>query len=260
MMNRFMLALLILAVAIEGKAQFDFTINNGTATITGYKGTNVNVIVPASINGFPVVAIGSSAFAYLPIFSVVLPDTVVAIGAYSFAGCLDLTNFAFGNGIATIGGFAFDNCLSLVTVTLPATVTSLGDESFANCPSLTGAYFYGNAPASVSTTFLYDSLTVYYLPGTTGWGATFAGQPTAPWTLPAPLILTRNSSLGLENNQFGFVISWATNRTVVVEATTNLSGGVWEPLQTNSLVNGTNYFHDPNWTNFPNRFYRIRAQ
>ena len=30
-----------------------------------------------------------------------------------------------------------------------------------------------------------DKATVYYLPGTTGWGKEFGGQPTAPWTTQA---------------------------------------------------------------------------
>jgi hypothetical protein len=28
---------------------------------------------------------------------------------------------------------------------------------------------------------------------------------------------------------------------------------------TNTLVNGTNRFNDPHWTNHPQRFYRVRT-
>jgi hypothetical protein len=240
------------------QAQFKFTTSNGSATITGYTGSNTTVVVPSTIDGYPVVAIGDLAFAYLSLVDVTLPDSVASIGNNSFAGCLNLTNISLGNGIRTIGDFAFNNCLSLTNVMLPASVLALRDETFANCVSLTGVYFYGNAPSALSTTFLYDALTVYYLPGTSGWGATFAGQPTAPWTLPYPLILAANPNFGVHNDQFSFEISWATNLTVVVEASTNLAGSSWQALETNSLVNGTNYFKDADWTNFPSRFYRVR--
>jgi hypothetical protein len=197
------------------------------------------------------------AFTYLPLVNVTLPDSITGIGDNAFAGCIDMTNISMGSGIRTIGNFAFNNCLSLTNVTLASSVSSLGDQTFANCPSLTGVYFYGNAPAALSTTFLYDTLTVFYLPGTSGWGPTFAGQPTALWS---PSILTASPGFGVQDNQFGFTVSGASNLSVIVEANTNLAGSFWLPLQTNTMVNGTNFFQDPNWTNFPARFYRLRLQ
>jgi hypothetical protein len=101
--------------------------------------------------------------------------------------------------------------------------------------------------------------TVYYVPGTTGWGRTFAGRPTAPWSLPYPLILTSGPEFGVQTNGFGFIISWATNLSVVVEACTNLINPAWFPVGTNTLSNGSSYFSDPEWTNRPARFYRLRS-
>jgi hypothetical protein len=94
------------------------------------------------------------------------------------------------------------------------------------------------------------------LPGTTGWGAMFDGLPTAPWFLPNPVILNSEPSFGVGANGFGFTISWATNASVVVEAATNLANPVWLPVSANTLTSGTNYFSDPQWTNYPMRFYR----
>jgi hypothetical protein len=45
---------------------------------------------------------------------------------------------------------------------------------------------------------------------------------------------------------------------VVVEASTNLQS--WTPVITNALVNGTNAFSDSAYTNYPQRFYRVRSQ
>jgi hypothetical protein len=105
--------------------------------------------------------------------------------------------------------------------------------------------------------------TVYYLPGTTGWGATFGDpfgyRPTALWSLPYPLILTSGPDFGVQTNGFGFIISWATNLSVVVEACTNLVNPAWSPVGTNTLTSGSSYFSDPQWTNHHARFYRLRS-
>ena len=58
-------------------------------------------------------------------------------------------------------------------------------------------------------------------------------------------------------NKFGFNLVWSSGHTVVVEASTNLVN--WEPVQTNMLTTGSAYFSDPQWTNYPGRFYRLRS-
>jgi len=62
----------------------------------------------------------------------------------------------------------------------------------------------------------------------------------------------------VQTNRFGFIISWATNISVVVEAST-LTNPTWVPLQTNTLTGGWCYFSDPDWTNYPVRCYRLRS-
>ena len=65
-------------------------------------------------------------------------------------------------------------------------------------------------------------------------------------------------SFGVRTNEFGFAINGTSNTVVVVEATTNLAIPAWSPLATNFLGGGANYFRDPQWTNYPARFYRLR--
>ncbi len=60
---------------------------------------------------------------------------------------------------------------------------------------------------------------------------------------------------GMPVKGFQFTISWATNTSVVVFASTNLQ--TWTPLATNTLVNGTHAFIDSAWTNYPRRWYRV---
>ena len=191
--------------------------------------------------------------------SVTIPNSVNSIGVWAFAQCSSLTNATIGNGVTSIGGAAFHECTSLTNITIPNSVTSIGSGAFRYCTNLTGAYFWGNAPSATLDVFDYDNhATAYYLRGTAGWGSMFGGRPTAAWLLPNPLILN-SPSFGVQSNRFGFIISWATNLPVVVEASSNLAGGTWTSLQTCTLTNGSIYFSDPAWTNHPTRFYRLRS-
>jgi hypothetical protein len=51
-----------------------------------------------------------------------------------------------------------------------------------------------------------------------------------------PQVQTSDGSFGIQNNQFGFNINWASGMTVVVEASTNLANPTWSPLVTNTLT------------------------
>lgn len=163
-------------------------------------------------------------------------------------------------GTTAIEEYAFDFSASLTNVVIPASVQHLSSYVFFFCPQLTALAFEGDAP-SMGDPYLFTGpgVTVYYLPGTAGWTSSFAQAPTAPWWRPNPTILTLAPSFGVRTNSFSFTISWATNASVVVEACTNLSSPTWEPVQTNTLANGTAYFSDPRWMNYPSRLYRLRS-
>jgi hypothetical protein len=191
--------------------------------------------------------------------SVTIGNGVTAIDGAAFSQCTGLTNLNIGSSVVSLGDSAFYGCIGLTSVTIPASVTRIGQQTFDSCFNLASVFFQGDAPSVGSLAFSSDQATVYYLPGTLGWGPTFAGLPTAPWTLPYPLILNNNPTFGVQTNQFGFTVSWATNLSVVVEASTDLVNPNWSPLITNVLTSGTFYFSDPEWTNYPKRFYRIRS-
>ena len=208
-----------------------------------------------------VTSIGDGAFFYCSsLTSVTIPNSVTSIGNSAFSDCSGLTNATIPDSVTSLGISAFFYCSSLTGITIPNSVTNIGVAAFAYCSGLTGVYFMGNAPSIGMNVFLYDNnATVYYLPGTSGWGPTFGGLPTALWTLPYPLILNNGPSFGVQTNGFGFIISWATNISVVVEACTNLANPVWQPIQTNTLTGGSSYFSDPQWTNYPSRFYSLSS-
>ncbi len=189
--------------------------------------------------------------------SITIPNSVTNIGPWAFLTCSGLTNVTIGNSVTSIGEFAFDECSGLANLTIPKSVTDVSDYAFGNCSSLTGVFFAGNAPTTVGSIVFYaDSATVYYLPGTTGWSL-FLSEISIPGVLWNPTIQTTNASFGVQTNHFGFNITGKANIPIVVEACTNLASPVWVPLQSASLTNGSFYFNDPQWTNYPGRFYGI---
>ena len=114
--------------------------------------------------------------------SVTIPDTVTSIVEGAFRGCTSLTNITLPNNITSIGDGAFYGCTSLTNITIPASVTNIEGFAFCYCTNLTAIYFKGNAPSFGEYVFCCngdEKSTVYYLPGTKGWGATF-GQPARP--------------------------------------------------------------------------------
>jgi hypothetical protein len=107
-----------------------------------------------------------------------IPDGTTNVGDYAFAECLGLTSVTMPGSLRSIGNGSFSSCTGITGVSFPAGVTNLGSYAFEFCSGLSAAYFAGNAPAADATVFYGDNnLAVYYLPGTTGWGATFGGSP-----------------------------------------------------------------------------------
>jgi hypothetical protein len=132
-----LVAVVAVLVACPSQAQFTYTTNNGTITITGYTGTNGEVTIPGQINSARVTAIGDNAFAgNTNLTSVVIPNSVASIGASAFDDCSSLTNAIIGNSVASIGNDAFTGCTSLSSVTIPNSVTSIGVEAFSYCANL----------------------------------------------------------------------------------------------------------------------------
>ncbi|MHB8522712.1 MAG: hypothetical protein ACYDH9_18400, partial [Limisphaerales bacterium] len=79
-------------------------------------------------------------------------------------------------------------------------------------------------------------------------------------TLWSPQVLTTGAGFSVRTNQFGFTITWASDRGIVVEACTDLAHPTWSPVGTNTLTGGSSYFSDSQWTNHPTRLYRLRSQ
>lgn len=120
---------------------FDYTLDdNGNATITGYKGNAWTLIIPKTLDGHKVVAIGESAFAksqskaYLK--TVVIPEGVTSIASGAFSGCLVLQKVTFPSTLKEIKRSAFYQCVELTSVELPAGLEILDCYAFSECTAL----------------------------------------------------------------------------------------------------------------------------
>ena len=103
--------------------------DNGNITITGYKGTATDVVIPAQINGKPVVAIGEEAFADNDLTSVTIPNSVTSIGERAFYDN-QLTSITIEANVS-LGWYSFDNAFEAAyenSGRLAGTYTRSGSE------------------------------------------------------------------------------------------------------------------------------------
>jgi hypothetical protein len=141
-MRSLVLSALILASAFQTASgqtftsgDYQYTLSNGQATITGYTGAGGAVAIPGNLNSYHVVSIGSSAFFGSALTSVSIPNSVTSIGGYAFYNSA-LTSVRIPYSLTSIGSSAFSNCYNLTSVSIPYSVTSIGSYAFSACVSL----------------------------------------------------------------------------------------------------------------------------
>jgi hypothetical protein len=209
-----------------------------------------SITIPSSVTNIP-----NAVFQACGLTNAPLPYGVTSIGAYAFQYD-PLPNVFIPSSVTSIGDFAYSGCDSLTNVIVASGVPSVGYATFWGCPVLTNLLFRGNAPAVEGDP--YDgpvfgdttNVTVYYLPGTTGWSNTYQGVPAVEWN---PAIVPT----GMHNGQFGLTVTGNTNIPIQLQACTNLTCPVWTPLTNASLTNGSFYYSEPMQANASARFYRL---
>ena len=128
----------------EGKADTAFLLIDSTGRLTGV--THKDKLKGSLVLPETVTAIGREAlFNCTGLTSVIIPDSVTSIGHNAFYGCTGLTGVTIGNNVTEIDEGAFSGCYNLMSITIPDSVTTIGSDShsflsggaFHDCKSLT---------------------------------------------------------------------------------------------------------------------------
>ena len=210
-------------------------LSDGTIRITSCQTSDVNLVIPDTIDGYAVTEIGTNAFANQTsiqtvkfpanlkqigvkafanctgLLEVTLPDTIQGAGQLCFSGCTALKKAVLNKGRINIVYGMFENCTSLTEVVIPDTVENVAMYAFLNCRSLT----HLNLPASLK------SISVHAFEGAGVTTITYAGTK-AQWQ-KVKKNLTGNGS---------FVTATVTDSTGVSFTVSGSNNGNQNPQQT----------------------------
>ena len=129
-------------VEIDGIC-YDLSAYNKTAEVTrnpnNYSG---KVDIPATVVynevTYVVTSIGKEAFLDCRnLFSVTIPNSVIAILDHAFTGCRFLTAVTIPNSVEYINWGAFNDCTSLTSIRLSNSITTIASNAFEKCRGLT---------------------------------------------------------------------------------------------------------------------------
>lgn len=140
--------------------------DEATIVKVGVSGSRTDVILPKTICGYPIVAIGKNACDGSLITSITFPEgcQITSIGDYAFHKCRNLTKITIPSSVTSLGKgvfqesqalnvvtfqtnkltsipeSAFEDCKSIVSITIPDGVKSIGKRAFYNCLALEEIY------------------------------------------------------------------------------------------------------------------------
>ncbi|MPN32064.1 hypothetical protein SDC9_179540 [bioreactor metagenome] len=175
------------------------------------------------------------------------------MGKSAFKGCTNLTSLVILDGVTSIGYSAFSDFTTLTDIRIPSSVASIEWYAFSGCTNVQAFYFEGDSPSIKGQ---FSQGVVNYLPWTTGWKQMAGGRRTALWQ---PRLQSFSAGVAAKTNHFGFNIQWAAGAEARVDACVDLANPDWKPVATNTVgSDGLAYFTDPDSTNYPTRFYRVR--
>ena len=116
----------------ETSGYWKYDVSSDQVTISDYFGNESHVVIPATLGGKPVVAIGKAAFGENPgVQSITIPASVTSIGTTAFLSCYSLIKYDFSQSIAVpmlSNTNAFTNINKIAKIIVP---DSLYDEWIA---------------------------------------------------------------------------------------------------------------------------------
>ncbi|MBQ6265391.1 MAG: leucine-rich repeat protein [Clostridia bacterium] len=170
-------------------ASVDDLVVSSAGKITGCsQAATGDLVIPETINGKTITAIGKEAFMNCGISSVEIPATVTKIEDRAFMSCRSLTKATMKSADITFGNYVFAECDNLSQVTLPSQLTEIKAYDFSGCLALTGIAF----PSTLVS--IGDSA--------------FAGSGLAQVTIPASVeTIGKNAFANCINNRAFYVDS-----------------------------------------------------
>lgn len=131
------LSLFFFPVCAETEGDFSYAVSDSKAAITAYTGSADHLIVPDTLGGYPVTSIRYCAFrGCTSLVTVVLPDSLTAIGSNAFQNCFSLTQLDLPESLSMIGTHAFYGCARLAQLTIPDGLGRIHPYAFYGCSAV----------------------------------------------------------------------------------------------------------------------------
>ncbi len=115
---------------VNPASDFAYTADGGEVTITDYIGTSEHVLIPDTIDGLPVTALGHRAFYEKTVTTVVVPDSVTEIGAACFSGDNYLVSLKLPDGLKRLPPASLESCMRLYDFDLPQSLEKIYSSVF----------------------------------------------------------------------------------------------------------------------------------
>lgn len=121
----------------------EYAIVDGNAVITGCTSSDVELVVPDTLDGHKVTSVYTTAFTNCGASQIKLPETVTEIRKGAFYSCQYLTSIVLPKSVKEVGEAAFGDCPMLSKADLGGAEV-LGASIFETCPVLESITISGN--------------------------------------------------------------------------------------------------------------------
>ena len=163
----------------ETSGYWKYDVSSDQVTISDYFGNESHVVIPATLGGKPVVAIGKAAFGENPgVQSITIPASVTSIGTMAFAGANNLNMvIAKGSNPTSMGNNVFGSSM-ISKIYVPGDAVDAYKTSWSKYSDLikadpAGVTFRDNMSMNGLTYRVNDDYTVTLIEGDGGGSSNF---------------------------------------------------------------------------------------
>ena len=95
---------------------FKYKVENGKAIINEIDTDEVNITIPAVIDGYQVISVGTQALRSSTVKSIIVSSGIEKLDWFAFSGCTSLSSVSIPDSVISIGYGAFDNASKSLTL------------------------------------------------------------------------------------------------------------------------------------------------